>query len=434
MNLLYANEPAGKFPPSWYVESAPPFPAQPVLEGETRADVCIVGAGFTGLSAALHLAERGASVTVLEAQRVGWGASGRNGGQIGVGQRVDQPELERLAGETLAREAWEIGLDAARLVRELVTKHAIPCALKPGVMYVNHRRRYDRHSRDYAEHMRARYGHEVAYLPPEEVAQRLGASGIHGGTLDMAGGHLHPLAYARGLAFAALSAGARIHEGSEALEIDGTTVRTARGAVRADRVIVACNGYLGGLLPEVAGKVMPINNFVLATEPLSEDRARSLIRDDVAVADSRFVVNYFRLSEDRRMLFGGGESYGWKFPQDLKGLVRGKMLKLFPQLSDVRGHPCLGRHARDHAHAAAGVGRDPAGGVQRLGLFGLGRGAGDHGRADPGGGAGGGAAAARHHGPPARAGVPGGDVAPSPHAARGHDLRGAARQVVTGTR
>jgi gamma-glutamylputrescine oxidase len=336
MNLLYANERPGAHPRSWYVESAPPFADQPPLEGETQADVCIIGAGYTGLSAALHLAGRGASVVVLEAQRVGWGASGRNGGQVGVGQRVDQLKLEKLCGRETARAAWEIGRDAAALVRELIARHDIDCAFRPGVMYVNHRPRFDAEARRYAARMAERYGHDAEYLPPEEVAARLGARGVHGGVLEPSGGHLHPLAYARGLARAALAAGARIHEGTEALEIDGTAVRTPRGRVKAETVIVAANGYLGRLLPEVAGRIMPINNFVLATEPLEEGFARTLIRDDVAVADSRFVVNYYRLSHDRRMIFGGGESYGWRFPIDLKGYVRRRMLRVFPQLARAR--------------------------------------------------------------------------------------------------
>ncbi|MGM0586689.1 MAG: NAD(P)/FAD-dependent oxidoreductase [Pseudomonadota bacterium] len=336
MDLLYANEAPGAHPRSWHVESAPPFPDQPPLRGEAKADVCVIGAGYTGLSAALHLAQRGASVIVLEAQRTGWGASGRNGGQVGVGQRVEQPKLERMTDPDTSRAAWEIGRDAAALVRELVAEHEIPCALKPGVMHVNHRARFDEDARRYVEHMAKTYGHDAEYLDPDEVAARLGASGVSAGVLEPSGAHLHPLAYARGLARAALEAGAVIHERSQALEIDGTTVRTAEGAVRARQVIVAANGYLGRLLPEVAGRVMPINNFVLATEPLGEGMARTLIRDDVAVSDSRFVVNYYRLSEDRRMLFGGGESYGWRFPRDLKSFVRRRMLRVFPQLEEAQ--------------------------------------------------------------------------------------------------
>ncbi|MEC9435058.1 MAG: FAD-binding oxidoreductase [Pseudomonadota bacterium] len=333
---LYANETQGALPPSWYVASAPAFPDQPQLDGTVTADVCVIGAGFTGLSTALRLAETGVSVVVVEAHRVGWGASGRNGGQVGVGQRQEPEYIAARADPGLARAAWEIGRDAARLVRDMATTGGIEAGYRPGVMYVNHRPRYDAGTKAHVDFMRGEYGHDVEYLPPEEVRARLGARGMSAGLLEPSGGHLHPLAFARGLAARALAAGARIYERTEATWLDGTRVIAATGEVRAERVVVACNGYLGTLLPEVAAKTMPINNFIVATEPLAPDLRRALIRDDVAVADSRFVVNYFRLSEDGRMLFGGGESYGWRFPRDIAALVRPRMLALFPQLAEAR--------------------------------------------------------------------------------------------------
>ncbi len=337
MSLLHRNDRRGVHAPSWYAESAAPFPDQPPLEGEARADVCIVGGGFTGLSTALHLAERGVDVAVVEAHRVGWGASGRNGGQVGVGQRVDQPTIEKLVGLERAKAAWEIGLDAARLVPALIERHGIDCAYRPGILYANHRRRFDAGAEAGVAHMREVYGYDgEEYLPPERLAEAVAAQGYSGGVHLRDAGHLHPLNYARGLARAALAAGARIYETSQATALEGTRVVTERGAVTADTVILACNGYLGRLAPEVAARVMPINNYVIATEPLGEARARALIPGGEAVADSRFVVNYYRLSEDGRMLFGGGESYGDAFPSDIKGYVRSRMLKVFPQLDDVK--------------------------------------------------------------------------------------------------
>ena len=341
MDLLYANEPRGAWPDSWYVESAAPAPDRPALAGSVRADVCVIGAGYCGLSTALHLAEAGASVVVLEAQRAGWGASGRNGGQIGVGQRVEQPALDRMVDPDTARLAWEVGRDAAAKVKRLVRERGVDCALKDGVIYANHRARFDAPTREYAEYMAARHGADFRYLPPDEVAERIGARGLSGGIEKPSGGHLHPLDYARGLARLAEDAGAVIHELTRAAAIEGDPaaglrVRTEGGGeVRAGRVVVAANGYLGRLLPEAGARLLPINNFVLATEPLPEARARRVLRDDVAVADSRFVVNYWRLSRDRRLIFGGGESYGWRFPRDLKGYVRARMLRLYPDLADV---------------------------------------------------------------------------------------------------
>ncbi len=336
MSLLHRNDQRGVHPPSWYAHSARPFPELPALEGETRADVCIVGGGYTGLSAALHLAERGTDVVLLEAHRVGWGASGRNGGQVGVGQRQWQEDIEPLVGMRTARAVWEIGLDAARLVRRLIERHAIDCAYRPGILHPNHRARLDAPARAHVERMREVYGYEgLEWLDPDAMRAAVAAEGYHGGYLDREAGHLHPLNYARGLARAAQAAGARLHEMTEATALDGTRVTTERGAVRADAVILAGNGYLGALVPEAAARVLPINNYIIATEPLGEDRARALIPGDEAVADSRFVVNYFRLSEDRRMLFGGGESYGDAFPSDIRSYVRARMLRVFPQLADV---------------------------------------------------------------------------------------------------
>ncbi|TYO90053.1 NAD(P)/FAD-dependent oxidoreductase [Oceanicella actignis] len=337
MSLLHRNDARGRHAPSWYAHSAAPFPELPPLRGEARADVCVIGGGFTGLSTALHLAERGAQVTLVEAHRVGWGASGRNGGQVAVGQRLWQEEIERMLGPDDARAAWEIGRDAARLVRALIARHGIDCAWRDGILHPNHRRRFDGPARAHVERMRKVYGYEgLEWLEPDEMRAALDARGYHGGYRDREAGHLHPLNYARGLARAAMTAGARLHETTEALAIEDGAVRLEDGILRAETIVVACNGYLGRLLPEAAARVLPINNFIIATEPLPPERVRAIIPGGEAVADSRFVVNYFRFSEDGRMLFGGGESYGDAFPRDIKGYVRRRMLKVLPQLADAR--------------------------------------------------------------------------------------------------
>jgi gamma-glutamylputrescine oxidase len=336
LDLLTANDRPGEYPPSWYVAGVMPLPPFLPLEGATEADVCVVGAGYTGLSAALHLAEAGLDVVVLEAQRVGWGASGRNGGQLGSGQRRDQEWLEARFGPGPARLLWELAEEAKALVKELIARHAIACDLKPGVLHAAHRASEVPHDHAAAEKLARDYGYtEVEPLDRAGIMARLATEAYHGGVLDRGAAHLHPLAYALGLARAAAGAGARIHEGSRVEAIAGTEARTAAGRVRARHVVVAGNGYLGGLVPAVAARVMPINNFMVATAPLGEARARALIRHDEAVADSRFVVNYFRLSRDRRLLFGGGESYGYRFPADIAGVVRPRMLGVFPQLGDV---------------------------------------------------------------------------------------------------
>jgi gamma-glutamylputrescine oxidase len=336
-DLLTLNDRTGQHAPSWYADSAAPFPDQPRLQGVGRADVCVIGAGYAGLSAALHLAQRGYSVRVVEAHRVGWGASGRNGGQVASGQRVDQDTLTGMVGRDLAHAAFRIGVEAAQLVRDLIDRHDIACAYKPGVAELAHRRRHDRGFRAYAETMAHEYDyHSMRFLPPEEVREMVGTTAFSAGILDMAAGHLHPLDYARGLARAALDAGATIHEESRVERIEpGGPLRvvTKGGEVLADHVIVACNGYVGDLEPESAARVLPINSYIIATEPLPENVAEACIRDDIAICDTRFVVHYYRLSEDRRMLFGGRESYGYRFPSGFQDAVRRRMLAIYPYLA-----------------------------------------------------------------------------------------------------
>ncbi|MAM24357.1 MAG: FAD-dependent oxidoreductase [Rhodobacteraceae bacterium] len=339
MDLLYANDRAGAYPDSWYAATATPLPAFPALKGEARADVCVIGGGYTGLSAALHLAEAGRRVILLEAQRVGFGASGRNGGQLGSGQRVEQDDLERMLGEDAARRLWDLGEDAKALVKDLVARHGIDCHLKPGVAHTASSDREVRHLHHYADHLRKHYGYnQIETLDHAALQGVCPSPDYRGGTLDMGAAHLHPLNFALGLARAARGAGVTIYEGSAVLAIEkGTpaTLRTKDGQVRADHVVIACNGYLGRLEPGVATRVMPINNFIAATEPLGARVAEVLPRD-VAVADSRFVVNYFRLSHDGRLLFGGGESYGYRFPADIAAKVRKPMAEIFPHLADVK--------------------------------------------------------------------------------------------------
>jgi len=312
----------------------------PPLHGETRADVCIVGGGYTGLSAALHLRERGYDVVLLEAERLAWGASGRNGGHVGSGQRRPQAELEQRLGESHARLLWELGLESVELVRELIERHGIDCDLKEGILHAAWKERDAAWCREETEHLRRKYGYtRCRYLARDETVSLSGSAVFQGGLLDEGSLHLHPLNYALGLARAAHSAGARLYEGSRVLRYAGERcfrVRTAQGTVICEHLILACNGYLGKLEPRVAGRIMPINNFMLATEPLDEDTAARINPQDLAIQDSRFVINYWKLSADRRLLFGGGENYSTRFPADIRSFVRRHMLEIYPQLADRR--------------------------------------------------------------------------------------------------
>ena len=337
MNLLDANDAPLAYPPSWYAETARVPDPRPPLDGDARCHVCIVGAGYTGLSAALTLARAGADVVVVEAQRAGFGASGRNGGQVGSGQRLDQITLEARLGTAHARALWEIAEGAKARVRALVEAHAPEARWTPGVVEVDRGARGVAHAHRVAEHLSRRYGYDaVEPLDREGVARLVGSERFAGGALDRGAAHIHPLRFALGLARAAEEAGSRLHEGTRALRIaDGAraAVVTERGTVRADHVILAANGYLGGLNRRVGARVMPINNFIVATEPLGG--AMPLARD-VAVADGDFVVSYWRRSEDGRLLFGGGESYGYRFPADIAGIVRRPMLRIYPGLAGAR--------------------------------------------------------------------------------------------------
>ena len=338
MNLLYSNDTQGAFPRSWYAATAHERTPAPQLRGDAAADICVVGGGFTGLSAALHLAERGYSVALIEAHRVGFGASGRNGGQLGSGQRVEQTDLEKMVGEAEALKLWELAENAKNLVKQLISKHNIDCDLKPGIAHATFSASETAHEHAYVEHLQSRYGYDQITALSEEALRALCPSPRYkGGSLDMGAAHLHPLNYALGLARACENAGVTFYESTHVHHIeDGAkvTVRCDTGRVLADHVILAANGYLGGLNRRVAGRVMPINNFIAATEPLGEDAARVLTKD-IAVADSKFVVNYFRLSSDNRLLFGGGESYGYKFP-DIDKTVRKPMIDIYPHLKDIR--------------------------------------------------------------------------------------------------
>ena len=331
--------PPSGHPDSYYVASANAMPDHPQLAGSVYADVCVIGGGLTGVSAALHLAERGYEVVLLEAARVGAGASGRNGGQVMSGQRLGVSDLEKAFGIARSRLLWLLAEEAKATVRERIARHAIPCDLRPGGLIAAHSPREARRLERDAEHLREAYDYPHArYVDRGELQEMLATRRYFGGLLDAGACHLHPLNFVLGLADAAAAAGVRIFERSRALRIQDSrppVVSTAEGRVEARFVVLAMNGHLGNLIPRLAGWIMPINNFMIATAPLGEAAARDLIRNQVAVSDTKFVVDYFRLTTDHRLLFGGGETYGPRFPEDIKGFVRRYMLRVFPQLADT---------------------------------------------------------------------------------------------------
>ncbi len=327
------------YPDSWYAATAEGVVDRPTLQGEHRADVCVIGGGFTGLSAALNLAEQGFDVILLEAERIGFGASGRCGGLIGSGQRKDVIETEEQFGLERSRELWECAELAKQEIRDRVAKHDIACDLQDGQVEGIHKQRYVGWPQELADALAERYDYpHCRALTAAETREYVRTDDFLEGFWDGQAMTVHPLNLSLGLARAATEAGAKLFENSRVTgytQTDPAVVATQDGKVTASFVVLACNGYLGKLEPRMAGKIMPINNFMIATEPLGEERARSVINGRFGVHDTRFVVNYFRMSEDNRLLFGGGENYRSGFPRDIAGFVRPYMLQLFPSLDDV---------------------------------------------------------------------------------------------------
>ena len=327
-------------PQGFCAASANAAPERPRLISTVQADVCVIGAGFTGLSAALHLAEAGAKVVVVEASTVGFAASGRNGGQIHTGHRKTQEELERWLGEVHARDLWDLCEESKALVRHNVRTHGIDCDLKDGLVIAAHNTRAIAPLAHETEYMVKHYGYsQMRMMDAAETVRQLGTDVYPAARYDMGGGHLHPLNYARGLAIAAEKAGATIYERSRVLAVDedraGANIRCANGIVTADHVLLATDAFIADLAPALAKYIGHVESFVSATEPLGEELNAKVLPCDAAVADTRHVLDYYRKSADGRMLYAGRESY-WTIPKDIAAVVRPRMLSVFPNLRDVK--------------------------------------------------------------------------------------------------
>ncbi|RUV42971.1 MAG: FAD-binding oxidoreductase [Mesorhizobium sp.] len=322
---------------SYYVATANPAPDHPALTGDAEADLVVVGGGCTGLSAALHAAERGLKVVLLEGGKIGWGASGRNGGQIIPGLRKGAKELVRAFGPERAKALFDLAFEARGLVLDIIERHGIECDLRltghlVGAVNGSDMREFEEEAECLAKVMD--FPH-VEILSAAE-ARRMVDTPYLGASFETLGGHMHPLNYTLGLAGAASAAGVTIHENSVAVRLEREPfirVFTDKGSVRARHVVLAGDALLNGLEPRVNSRIMPIGNYIVATEPLG---ARNVIPSNAAVSDTLFVVNYYRMSADGRLLFGGGERYTPSPPADIGGFVRPHMEKTFPQLRGCR--------------------------------------------------------------------------------------------------
>jgi gamma-glutamylputrescine oxidase len=324
---------------SYYAATAPRSHRFPALQSNVDADVAIVGAGLAGMSAAIELADRGYRVVLLEARQVGWGASGRNGGQAIAGLACDQSVIEGQLGRTDSKRVWDMTLEAIRLIGERRERFAIDCDWRDGYLGLAVNERKARELREWHKQMQRDYGYQTGWITPQDMPQWIASPRFHSGIHDPMGGHLHPLKYSMGLAAAAASLGVQIHEDSGVTEILPGRVaklRTAQGSVSASHVLLAGNVYLQGLAPVLESRVMPVGTYIVTSEPIEPTLADALIPSGSAVCDTNFVLDYFRPTLDHRMLYGGRVSYSTATPMNLAASMQQRMARTFPQLKNTK--------------------------------------------------------------------------------------------------
>ncbi len=323
---------------SWYEATVGDRPEYPVLDGDLKVDVAVIGGGFTGLSAAAHLAKAGVRVALIEQHRFGDGASGRNGGQLGTGQRGSLDEMEAAWGWTRAKALFDLAEEAKAHLLEFAETNGIEIDYQPGQLSVAHKQRYVDEYRKYADYMATRAGYrQLTFMDAKETAERLGSTRYFGGTRDTGTGHIHPMKLVVGTARVAAAAGAQLFEKTASTGISSTggkvRITTARGTITADKALLAVNAYGGDLEPISAAHVMPIGSFIGATVPLGTDS--EVLPGGESVDDSRFVVRYFRKAKNGQLLFGGREIYNINDPQDIPDAIRRQIAEVYPQLRQV---------------------------------------------------------------------------------------------------
>lgn len=324
---------------SYYAASANDKVCRDALQQHIQADVCVIGAGYTGLSSALHLAEQGFRVVVLEGSRIGFGASGRNGGQIVHSYSRDMDFIEKHYGKDTGTAMGKMAFEGGKIIRRLVSEYNIQCDLKDGGIFAACNKKQMRELEEKKALWEAHGHQDLELLSADSIQQYIGTGRYEGGLLDHSGGHFHPLNLALGEAAALESRGGQIFEDSAVTRVEEGTkarVHTAKGSVTADFVVVAGNAYLGGLIPKLEQKAMPCGTQVITTEPLSEAQQKALLPQGQCVEDCNYLLDYFRLSGDGRLIYGGGVTYGAREPGKIESLIVPKMLKTFPELQGVK--------------------------------------------------------------------------------------------------
>lgn len=351
---------------SYYAATAPREIRFPALEADVQADVAIIGGGLAGLSAAIELADRGRNVVLLEARQVGWGASGRNGGQAIAGLACDQSEIEQQLGLAAARDVWAMTLEALDLIGERCRRFGIECDWQPGYLGVAVGARKAAALRRWQEHMQQAYGYETTWIPPRELRRWIDSPRFHSGIHDARSGHLHPLKYSLGLAHAAARLGVRVFEDTPVTRLDTGSrprVHASRGSVSADQVLLAGNVYLQGVARPLESRIMPVGTYIVCSQPLEPELCSALIPSRSAVCDTNFVLDYFRPTADHRMLYGGRVSYSTATPRNLVDSMRRRMATTFPQLAGRRIEHAWGGFVDISMNRAPDFGRLPDAGA-----------------------------------------------------------------------
>lgn len=334
----YAGD--GSHTGSYYAASANPAPLRPELQGLHETEICVLGAGYSGLSTALHLAEKGHQVTVIEGARIGWGASGRNGGQIVNGLNASLQTIRKRYGQDTARFVAGLVMEGGDIIRERVATYGIQCDLKQGNVFAA---LTPAHLRELEERWLLWRGYGIdsqEMLDADQMRAHVASDRYVGGMIDHKGGHMHPLNLALGEAAAIESLGGTIFEQSPVISVDHEapqpSLRTAKGEIRCKVLVLCGNAYLGHVVPALENRVMPVSTQIMATAPLGTDMARALMPSDACIEDVRYILDYYRISADNRLLFGGGTVYGGADPKDIKAKLWRNMTKVFPQLAGTR--------------------------------------------------------------------------------------------------